>query len=203
MAQPLPTRDTPRTGWSFPRPKLRINLTITGVVLALAAWMLQSHFATAATARAELDRSLQFAKLQREMWLIEYNSSLIRLPRNERVTARAAFHVVENTQALLSWSDAAGQFSPAKRAETLQQARDATAKAKTLFDDRDYSALVGELNAVSQLYETRMQEAPIITGSQHAGLAWWQHLFPAAFLLGIVLCVLDRRARGRNAGHEN
>lgn len=202
MAQPVQTRDAPRTGWSLPRFKVRINLTITGVVLALTAWMLQSYFATAAAARAELDRSLQFAKLQREMWLIEYNSSLIRSSRNERVTARAAFHVVENTHALLAWSDAAGQFSPGKRAETLQQARDSTAKAKKLFDDRDYAALVGELNAVSQLYETRMQEDPIVTGSLHAGLAWWQHLFPVAFLIGIVLCVLDRRARARSGGHE-
>jgi hypothetical protein len=202
VAQPVPTRDAPKAGWSFPRPKLRINLTVTGIVLALAAWMLQSYFATAAAARSELDRSLQFAKLQREMWLIEYNSSLIRAPRNERVTARAAFHVVEDTYALLAWSDAAGQFSPSRRSETLQQARDNTAKAKKLFDDRDYASLVGELNAVSQLYENRMQEAPIVTGSQHAGLAWWQHLFPALFLVGIVLCVLDRRARGRIAGHE-
>jgi hypothetical protein len=202
VAQPVQTRDAPRTGWSFRRPKLRINLTITGIVLALTAWMLQSYFATASAARSELDRSLQFAKLQREMWLIEYNSSLIRMPRNERVTARAAFHVVENTYALLAWSDAAGQFSPGKRAETLQQARDNTAKAKKLFDDRDYAALVGELNAVSRLIETRMQEAPITTGSQHAGLAWWQHLFPAAFLIGMVLCVLDRRARERSAARE-
>ncbi len=202
MAQPVPTRDAPKAGWSFPRPKLRINLTITGVVLALAAWMLQSYFTTAAAAQAELDRSMQFAKLQREMWLIEYNSSLIRAPRNERVTARAAFHVVENTLSLMAWSDAAGQFSPSRRAETLQQARVATGKAKKLFDERDYASLVGELNAVSQLYETRMQESPIVTGSQHAGLTWWQHLFPAAFFVGIVMCVLDRRARGRIAPRE-
>jgi hypothetical protein len=202
VAQPVPTRDAPKAGWSFPRPNLRINLTITGVVLALAAWMLQSYFAAAAAARSELDRSLQFAKLQREMWLIEYNASLIRVPRNERVTARAAFHVVENTYAMLAWSDAAGQFSPGKRAEALQQARDSTDQAKKLFDGRDYAALVGELNAVSQLFETRMQEAPIVTGSQNAGLTWWQHLFPAAFLAGMVFCVLDRRARGRSAARE-
>jgi len=202
VAQPVQTRDAPRAGWSFPRPKLRVNLTISGMVLALAAWMLQSYFTAAAAARAELDRSLQFAKLQREMWLIEYNSSLIRTPRNERVTARAAFHVVENTHALLAWSNAAGELNPGKRAETLQQARDNAARAKKLFDNRDYAALVGELNDVSQAYETRMEADPIITGSLHAGLPWWHHLFPAAFLAGIVMCVLDYRARGRSAPRE-
>lgn len=198
MAQVVQTRDAAKAGWGLSRLKLRLNLTVTGVVLALAAFLLQGYFASVATARAELDRSIQFAKLQREMWLIEYNSSLIRLPRNERITARAAFHVVENTHELLAWADAAGQFSPMRRAETLRLAHENTARARKLFDERNYADLVGELDQVSQVYETRMTEAPIHAGSAHAGLPWWHHAFPAAFLAGLVLCVLDRRAR---AGH--
>lgn len=195
MAQAVQTRDPAKAGWSFSRLKSRLNLTVTGVILALAAFLLQSYFASLAAARADLDRSIQFAKLQREMWLIEYNSSLIRLPRNERVTARAAFHVVENTHELLAWADAAGQFSPFRRAETLRVAHESTARARNLFETRNYADLVGELDQVSQVYETRMKDAPIHAGSAHAGLPWWHHAFPAVFLVGLILCVLDRRAR--------
>jgi hypothetical protein len=77
VAQVVQTRDPAKAGWGLSRLKLRLNLTVTGVVLALAAFFLEGYFASVATARAELDRSIQFAKLQREMWLIEYNSSLI------------------------------------------------------------------------------------------------------------------------------
>jgi hypothetical protein len=202
VAQAVQTRDPAKAGWSFARLKVRLNLTVTGVVLALAAFLLQSYCSSLVVARADLDRSIQFAKLQREMWLIEYNSSLIRLPRNERVTARAAFHVVENTHELLAWADAAGQFSPLRRAETLRLAHENTSRARQLFEERNYADLVGELDQVSQIYEARMKESPIYAGSAHAGLPWWHHAFLAAFLIGLILCILDRRARAGNLSRQ-
>lgn len=188
MAQVVQTRDAPKAGWKLPLPKLRMNPRRVGITLVLGAWLAQAYAQSIVDARTELARSLQMAGMQREVWLIEYNASLIRYPRNERVTARAAFQVVKNTHEVLALADIASGGVFARRSEILRVAEENTAQARELFESRDYGALVGELDQVSQTFETRLKEGTLGSGSSHVGVRWWQHVFPALFLVGVFLC---------------
>jgi hypothetical protein len=188
VAQAVQTRDPSKTGWKLPFPKLRMNPVKAGVLLVLAAWLGQAYAGTLIDSQAQLARSVQMSEMQREMWLIEYNASLIRYPRNERVTARAAFQVVKNTHELLALSDIANAGLFARRGAIQQTADDNILRARELFEARNYGALVGELDEISQTFETRMKEGTIANASAGIGVRWWQHAFPALFVLGVFLC---------------
>jgi hypothetical protein len=188
VAQVVQTRDATKAGWKLPLPKLRINARKAGITLMLGAWLAQAYAESIVSARTELARSLQMSGMQREVWLIEYNASLIRYPRNERVTARAAFQVVKNTHELLALADIAAGGIFANRSEILRVAEEHTAQARELFEARNYGSLVGELDEISQTFETRLKEGTLDTQSARIGVRWWQHVFPALFLLGVFLC---------------
>lgn len=198
MAQAVPTRELAKAGWRMPRLKVPFNPVIAGVTLALTAWLLQAYSAAIVAGRDRLARSIQFAELQREMWLIEYNSSLLRTPRNSRATARAAFHVVTNTHELLALSDLARRGWLSSGGEIRRQADEKKDWARELFEARDFAALAAEVSAVSEIYEARYREHSLGMPAHNDGPAWWQHAFPALFLVGLLLCLKGRRAAARN-----
>jgi hypothetical protein len=193
VAQIVPTRDAAKSGWRWPRLKVRVNPTIAGVCLALSAWLLQAYAGTLLDSRDRLARSIQMAEMQRELWLIEYNASLIRTPRNSRVTARAAYQVVRNTHEVLAYSDIAHGSLLTRRGAILEAAAKRNDWARELFDARDYGALVAELDNVSELFEARTREHSIGMPSEVGLVSWWQHALPLLFLLGMLLCLKGRR----------
>jgi len=194
VAQAVATRDAAKTGWRWlPRLRVRMNPTIAGVSLALSAWLLQSYSGALLDARDRLARSIQMAEVQREIWLIEYNSSLIRTPRNSRVTARAAYQVVRNTHEVLALSDIAQGGLLVRKGAVLDELRKKHDWSRELFDARDYGQLVAELDTVSELYEARTREHTIGMRSETGVVSWLQHALPVMFLLGLFLCFRGRR----------
>lgn len=193
MAQAVSTRDEKKPGWRFPRLKVRVNPTVAGVCLALSAWLLQAYSGALLDSRDRLARSIQIAELQREMWLIEYNSSLIRTPRNSRVTARAAYQVVRNSHELLAYSDIARGSFFTLSGRMIDEASKKNDWARELFDARDYGALVQELDTVSELFEARTREHTIGMPSETGVVGWIQHALPPMFLFGMYLCWKGRR----------
>lgn len=194
MAQAVATRDTPRTGWRWlPRLRVRVNPTKVGVCLALSAWLLQAYAGSLLDARDRLARSIQMAGVQREIWLIEYNSSLVRTPRDSRVTARAAYQVVRSTHEVLALSDIAQEGLFAGKGAILDELHKKQDWTRELFDARDYGQLVAELNTVSEVFETRTREHTIGMPSDTGFVNWLQHALPVLFLIGLCLCFKGRR----------
>jgi hypothetical protein len=193
VAQAVPTRDATKSGWRWPRLRFRIDPTRAGVCLALSAWLLQAYVGMLLDSRDRLARSIETAETQREFWLIEYNSSLIRSPRNSRVTARAAYQVVCNSHQVLALSDIAHGGLLTRSGPILEQLREKHDWARELFDARDYGQLVAELDAVSQVFEERTRVHSIGMPSPTGIVQWWQHLPPVLFLLGMALCFKGRR----------
>lgn len=194
MAQAVATRDAPKTGWRWvPRLRVRVNPLKAGICLALSAWLLQAYAGSLLDARDRLARSIQMADMQREIWLIEYNSSLVRTPRNSKVTARAAYQVVRNTHEVLSLSDIAQGGLLVRKGAILDELRKKHDWTRELFDARDYGQLVAELNTVSELFEARTREHSIGMPAETGIVSWVQHALPALFLLGLFLCWKGRR----------
>lgn len=196
MAQAVQSRDSTRTGRRWPRLKLKIDPVRAGACLGLFAWLLQAYAGTWFDARDRLARSIESAETQRELWLIEYNSSLVRPlgQRNSRVTARAAYQVVCNTHKVLAFSEIAhgGLLTRSDPIlDTLQEKQD---WARKLFDASDYRQLVEELNTVSKQFEERSREHTLGVPSRTGVVAWWQHIPPILFLVGMMLCVRGRRS---------
>lgn len=194
MAQVVPTRDAAKAGWRWPRLRIRVNPTIAGVTLALSAWLLQAYSGSYLDARDRLARNIQLTEVQREVWLIEYNASLIRTPRNSRVTARAAYQVVRNTHDLLALSDIARGGVLTRSGPILAEAQKNNTYARELFDARDYAQLVAELDTVSRVYEERTRDHTIGMPSETGLMHWLQHALPLVFLCGILLCWKGRRS---------
>jgi len=199
VAQAVSTRDEKKQGWRLPRLKVRVNPTIAGVCLALSAWLLQAYSGALLDSRDRLARSIQMAEIQRELWLIEYNSSLIRTPRNSRVTARAAYQVVRNTHELLAYSNVARGSFFTRSGPIVDEATKKNDWARELFDARDYGALVQELDTVSELFEARTRENSIGMPTETGLVSWIQHALPPVFLFGMYLCWKGRR---RSAADE-
>ena len=193
MAQAVETRGGTKAGRRWPRLKFRVDPTRAGVCLALTAWLLQAYAGTLFDARDRLAQRIQAAETQREVWLIEYNSSLIRSPRNSRVTARAAYQVVHNTHEVLALSAIAQGGILARSGPILDTLRQKHDWARELFDARDYGQLVAELAAVSKLHESGTREHSIGMPTQSGVLVWWQHVPPLLFLVGMALCFKGRR----------
>ena len=194
MAQGVATRDAPKTGWRWlPRLRVRVNPIKAGVCLALSAWLLQAYAGSLLDARDRLARSIQMADIQREIWLIEYNSSLVRTPRNSRVTARAAYQVVRNTHEVLALSDIAQGGLLVRKGAILDELHKKHDWSRELFDARDYGQLVAELNTVSELFEARTREHSIGMPSETGIVSWLQHALPIVFLFGLCLCWKGRR----------
>jgi hypothetical protein len=168
--------------------RVRVNPIKAGVCLALSAWLLQAYAGMLLDSRDRLARSIQSAETQREIWLIEYNSSLVRTPRNSRVTARAAYQVVRNTHEVLALSDLAQGGLIVRKAAVLDELRKKHDWARELFDARDYGQLVAELDTVSELFEARTREHTIGMPTESGVLHWFQLSLPAVFLFGLFLC---------------
>lgn len=196
MAQVVPTRDAAKSGWRWPRLRVRVNPTVAGVTLALSAWLLQAYSGAFLDARDRLARNIQLTEVQREVWLIEYNASLVRTPRNSRVTARAAYQVVRNTHDLLALSDIARGSLLVRSGPILAEAQKNNSYARELFDARDYAQLVAELDAVSKVFEQRTVEHTIGMPSESGLMHWFQHALPLVFLSGMLLCWKGRRNAG-------
>ena len=194
MAQAVQTRDSTRTGRRWPRLKLRIDPVRTGACLGLFAWLLQAYAGTWFDARDRLARSIESAETQRELWLIEYNSSLVRPQRNSRVTARAAYQVVCNTHKVLAFSEIAHGGFLMRSGPVLDKLQEKQDWARELFDARDYRQLVAELDDVSKQFETHSREHTLGVPSRTGIVAWWQHIPPILFLVGMMLCVRGRRS---------
>lgn len=195
MAQAVQTRDGTKAGWRLPRLRIRVNPTKAGVFLALTAWLLQAYAETVLVSRERLAHTIQLTEVQREMWLVEYNSSLTRpaTPNNRSVTARAAFEVVRNTHELLALADIAQGGLFVRSGPILAEAQKKNDLARELFDAHDYRQLVGQLQKVSQVCEQRIRERTIDPPSQAGVVSWFQHALPAVFLVGMLLCLKGRR----------
>ena len=198
------TKSRPAADEALRAPRIGVNLSIVGVILTLAAWLLQSYFTTLQSAAAERKEAVRFATLQRQMWLIEYNSSLVRVPRNERVTARAAFHVIENTRQLLALSEPARPAAEGEtEAERVPENHDELiAAARTQLAERDHASLIRSLNELNRAFEERVAEGTIAQAGAVSRIPWWQHAFPAVFLVGIVFCLMGARRRAAAADDE-
>lgn len=194
MAQAVQTRESTKSGRRWPRLSPKVDPVRAGACIALIAWLAQAYAGTLFDARDRLARTIETAETQREFWLIEYNSSLIRSPRNSRVTARAAYQVVCNTHEVLALSDIAQGGLLTRSGPILQTLQEKQDWARELFDARDYRQLVAELDAVSQEFETRDRDDSIGMPSSAGIVAWWQHVPPALFLLGMLLCFKGRQA---------
>jgi hypothetical protein len=194
VAQAVATRDPARTRWRWvPRLRVRVNPTIAGVCLALSAWLLQAYAGALQDSRDRLARSIGMATVQRELWLIEYNSSLVRTPRNSRVTARAAYHVVLSTHEVLALSHIAQGGILVRTGAVLNELQAKQDWTRELLDARDYGQLVAELDTVDGLYEARTREHSLGMPRGNGLLEWLQHALPIVFLLGIFLCWKGRR----------
>lgn len=199
MAQAVATRDGAKAGWRWlPRWRVRVNPIKAGVTLALSAWLLQAYAGTLLDSRDRLARSIQTAQVQRDVWLIEYNSSLGRRPRENRVIARAAYEVVCNTHEVLALSDIAQGGLIVRKGAILEGLRKKHDWARELFDARDYGQLVAELDNVKELYEARTREHTIGMPAESGILYWVQLSLPALFLFGLFLCW-----KGRNGTVED
>jgi hypothetical protein len=199
VAQAVATRDGAKAGWRWlPRLRVRVNPIKAGVTLALSAWLLQAYAGTLLDSRDRLARSIQTATVQRDVWLIEYNSSLNRTPRNSQVTARAAYEVVRNTHEVLALSDIAQGGLIVRKGAILEELRKKHDWVRELFDARDFRQLVAELNNGSELYEARTREHTIGMPAESGILQWVQLSLPAVFLFGLFLCW-----KGRNGTAED
>lgn len=193
MAQATQNRPSSASRWSLRPPQVRLNRTSAGALLALSAWLMQSYLGSLDASRIELRDALRSAEARRETWLIEYNSSLVRQPRSERVTARAALQLVESTRECLALAEVAGQSPFTIKSDALQTAHDDIAHARLLFEGHEYRDLQAELESVTTAYG-KLQEAGPKAGSPFtAGFDWWRHAVPFAFLLGIGLCLTGGR----------
>ena len=140
MAQAAPTRERRRlVGWSPPRPSRKLTLVSLGLTLALGSWVFQTYTTTlwlqASQQKEQMRQSMMQARMERDIWLIEYNAGQLRFPRDERVTGRAAFHVFENTRELLALSEASKETNAAKLAEIWTQRDNDIAQAQELFEE--------------------------------------------------------------------
>jgi hypothetical protein len=194
VAQAVATRDGAKAGWRWlPRLRVRVNPIKAGVCLALSAWLLQAYTGALLDSRDRLERSIQMADNQRQIWLIEYNSSLVRTPRNSRVTARAAYQVTKNTHEVLALSNIAQGGLFVRKGTILAELRKKQDWTRELFDARDYGQLVAELDTVGELFEARTREHTIGIPQESGILNWVQLSLPAVFLFGMFLCWKGRR----------
>lgn len=194
MAQAAPARERRLAGWSPGRPSRKVTLISFGVTLALGSWAFQtwttSLWLQRSQEREQLRQSFALAKMERDMWLIEYNAGQLRFPQNQRVTGRAALHLFENTRELLALREAVQASSSAQWTEIWTQRDSDIADARKLFDEESYSTLRVGLARANEQYESSDAPNLLGTGAQAAGLPVWHHALPWCFLLGMLLCVL-------------
>lgn len=189
MAQAAPARERHLLpGWSASRPSRKATLISLGLTLALGAWVFQTWTTTLWLQRSQEQERMALVRMERDMWLIEYNASQLRFPRNERVTGRAALHVFENTRELLAASEVAQAGSSSKRNEIVAQRDNDLAQARKLFDEGSYSTLVAGLARANEQFESDGVSEVLRATTASAGLPIWHHALPWVFLVGMLLC---------------
>lgn len=189
MSQAAPARERRRlVGWSPRRPSRRASLVGLGVTLALGSWAFQTWTTTQWLEQSQLRESVALTRMERDMWLIEYNAGQLRFPQNERVTGRAALHLFENTRNLLALNEALRESNAAKRAEIWTRRDNDVTQARQLFKEGSYSTLVAGLARANEQYESSDAADVLTAAPRTAGLPIWHHALPWTFLLGMLLC---------------
>ena len=187
MAEATKTRQQTSSRWSMRPPQIHVGRSTVGAVLALSAWLLQSYFSSFDASRIELRSAIRTTLAQREMWQIEYNSSLVRQPRSDRLTARAALELIESTREFVALSQQEGRSLFQLAPSAPDDAGDDVQHAQTLFEQRNYRELVKELDSANAAFEELRAAKAAEPKRETAGLAWWRHAFPVLFLIGVGL----------------
>jgi len=206
VAQAAPAREHRRlAGWSPRRPSRKATLIGLGFTLALGSWVFQTWTTTLWLQRSQeqdqIRQSIALSKMERDMWLIEYNAGQLRFPQNQRVTGRAALHLFESTRELLALTEAVQEGNSSKWPEIWTQRDSDIADARKLFADGNYSTLGVGLARANEQYESS-NAVKVLATTQTAGLPVWHHALPWSFLLGMLLCVLGASAGTGPAANE-
>lgn len=193
MAQAAPARERRLIGWSPRRPSRKVTLISLGVTLALGSWAFQTWTTTLwleqSQQREQVRQSIALAKMERDMWLIEFNAGQLRFPQNQRVTGRAALHLFESTRELLALREAVQVNDPDQWSAIWGQRDRDIGEARKLFEDGSYSSLRVGLDRANEQYESGAAPEVLNAAVQANGLPIWQHALPWSFLAGMLLCV--------------
>jgi hypothetical protein len=170
-----------------------VALISLGITLALGSWAFQTWTTTLwlqqSQRREQIRQAVALAKMERDMWLIEYNAGQLRFPQNQRVMGRAALHLFENTRELLALREAVQKDNPDEWAEIWAQRDSDVADARKLFDEGNYSTLNVGLARANEQYESGNAVDVLGAADQAGGLSVWQHALPWTFLVGMLLCL--------------